>query len=116
VEAGGAVSRGATPGAAMGAPAEAATDASTEAATDAPLGSGTEAAVDLDGRAPELDLELGRSAVASLAASLLRLGAARLAAGESDDPERLVPLYASAPRGAVGGSSSEEVAWSRDPR
>ena len=107
-ESGGAVAPGATPGPAMG--------ASTDAATDTPLGFGPEAAVDLDGRAPEQDLELGRSAVAGLAASLLRLGAARLAAGESDDPERLVPLYASAPRGAIAGSGSEDVAWSRDLR
>jgi tRNA threonylcarbamoyladenosine biosynthesis protein TsaB len=76
----------------------------------------TEVAVDLHGRAPEAALELGRQAVAGLAAALLRLGAARLAAGESDDPERLVPGYASPPRGAIAGASEGGVAWSRDPR
>ena len=80
-------------------------------------------AVDLDGRAPEAALALGRRAVAGHGASLLRLGAARLAKGESDDPERLVPAYASPPRGMpLGGPDGPEtqpdggVAWSRDPR
>jgi tRNA N6-adenosine threonylcarbamoyltransferase len=73
-------------------------------------------AVDLDGRAPEGALVLGRDAVAGLGASLLALGAARLAAGDTDDPERLVPRYASPPRGAIGGDSEGGVAWSRDPR
>jgi tRNA threonylcarbamoyl adenosine modification protein YeaZ len=77
-------------------------------------------AVDLDGRAADPALELGRRAVAGLAASLLRLGAARLAAGESDDPERLVPAYASPPRGMPLDGPSDRpdggVAWSRDPR
>jgi tRNA threonylcarbamoyl adenosine modification protein YeaZ len=73
-------------------------------------------AVDLEGRAPEAALEGGRAAVAALPASLLRLGAARLAAGDVDDPERLVPRYASAPRGAADGQADGNVAWSRDPR
>lgn len=77
-------------------------------------------AVDLDGRAPEAALERGRRAVAGLGASLLRLGAARLAKGESDDPERLVPAYASPPRGmpleGPGDQPDGGVAWSRDPR
>ena len=80
-------------------------------------------AVDLDGRAPEPALERGRRAVAGLGASLLRLGAARLSNGESDDPERLVPAYASPPRGMPLGSPDGPenqpdggVAWSRDPR
>ncbi len=77
-------------------------------------------AVDLDGRAPEAALERGRRAVAGLGASLLRLGAARLAQGESDDPERLVPAYASPPRGmpleGPGDQPDGGVAWSRDPR
>ena len=73
-------------------------------------------AVDLVGRASDAELELGRRAVAGLPAALLRLGAARLAAGESDDPERLVPGYASAPRGALATASEGGVAWSRDPR
>lgn len=75
-----------------------------------------EVAVDLVGRASEAALALGRRAVAGLPAALLRLGATRLAAGESDDPERLVPGYASAPRGATAGAPEGSVAWSRDPR
>jgi tRNA threonylcarbamoyl adenosine modification protein YeaZ len=73
-------------------------------------------AVDLDGRAPEEALARGRVAVEALAVNLVRLGAARLAAGDIDDPERLVPRYASAPRGAVEGQADGSVAWSRDPR
>ena len=76
----------------------------------------TDVAVDLDGRAPEAALDRGRQAVAVLSASLLRRGAARLAAGEADDPERLVPAYAVAPRGAPGPDAEGGVAWSRDPR
>ena len=77
-------------------------------------------AVDLEDRAPDAALDLGRQAVVGLGASLLRLGAARLAAGESDDPERLVPRYASPPRGVPLDPPSDQpdggVAWSRDPR
>lgn len=75
-----------------------------------------EIAVDLDERAPEHALALGREAVAGLAAALLRLGAARLARGDIDDPERLVPAYASPPRGAIATDAEGGVAWSRDPR
>jgi universal bacterial protein YeaZ len=84
--------------------------------SDAASGGAVEIAVDLDGRASDAALELGRQAVAQLPANLLRLGAARLAAGDADDPERLVPRYASAPRGAHEGQADGEVAWSRDPR
>ena len=73
-------------------------------------------AVDLAGRAPEAALARGREAVARLGATLLRLGAARIARGERDDPERLVPRYASPPRGAARDDSDGGVAWSRDPR
>ena len=74
-------------------------------------------AVDLDGRAPEAALARGRAALELLPASLVRLGAARLAAGSADDPERLVPRYASPPRGMpAGGDAEGGVAWSRDPR
>ena len=80
-------------------------------------GIGPEAvAVDLDGRAPEAAVERGRRALDGLPASLARLGAARLAAGAADDPERLVPRYASPPRGMPAGDSEGGVAWSRDPR
>ena len=73
-------------------------------------------AVDLDGRAPEAALARGRLAIDGLAISLLRLGARRLASGERDDPERLVPQYASAPRGAPSLEPEGSMAWSRDPR
>ena len=73
-------------------------------------------AVDLDGRAPEAALERGREAVAGLAIALLRLGAERLGRQDHDDPERLVPAYASPPRGAAAAQAEGEVAWSRDPR
>jgi tRNA threonylcarbamoyl adenosine modification protein YeaZ len=76
----------------------------------------TAVAVDLEGRASEPALARGRVAVEQLPASLLRLGAARLAAGDVDDPERLVPAYASAPRGATMVQAEGNVAWSRDPR
>jgi tRNA threonylcarbamoyl adenosine modification protein YeaZ len=73
-------------------------------------------AVDLDGRAPKPALARGRAAVDALAGNLVRLGATRLVAGDIDDPERLVPRYASAPRGAAEGQAEGSVAWSRDPR
>jgi tRNA threonylcarbamoyl adenosine modification protein YeaZ len=73
-------------------------------------------AVDLDGRAPEAALARGRAALEQLPASLVRLGAARLATGSVDDPERLVPRYASPPRGMPPGDAEGGVAWSRDPR
>lgn len=73
-------------------------------------------AVDLEGRAPEPATARGRAALDQLPASLVRLGAARLAAGERDDPERLVPRYASPPRGMQAGEPEGGVAWSRDPR
>ncbi|HLY13080.1 MAG TPA: tRNA (adenosine(37)-N6)-threonylcarbamoyltransferase complex dimerization subunit type 1 TsaB [Candidatus Limnocylindrales bacterium] len=84
------------------------------AGTEPDIASGVELlAVDLEGRAPAAALALGAAARASLGASLLRLAAARLAAGDSDDLARLVPEYVSLPRGVVslGGS----IEWSRDP-
>lgn len=87
---------------------------------DAGAGTGKALAVDLGGRAPEDALALGAEAVARLGATLLRLGAARLARGDADDPERLVPAYASPPRGVLAGPVADApeggVAWSRDPR
>ncbi len=77
----------------------------------------TEIAVDLPGRASEAALALGETAVEGLPAALLRLGAARLAAGERDDPERIVPEYVTPPRGMDPRLDLERgVAWSRDPR
>jgi tRNA threonylcarbamoyl adenosine modification protein YeaZ len=71
-------------------------------------------AVDLEGRAPADAVERGERARADLGRELLRLGAARLAAGEPDDLAMLVPEYVTLPRGvAVAGG---EVAWSRAPR
>jgi tRNA threonylcarbamoyl adenosine modification protein YeaZ len=80
------------------------------------MGAASAVAVDLDGRAPEEALARGRAAVGALPAVLLRLGAARLVAGDTDDPERLVPRYASPPRGAPRPEPEGGVAWSRDPR
>lgn len=76
----------------------------------------TALAVDLEGRAQPDELACGRQAVERLGATILRLGAARLTRGEADDPERLVPQYASPPRGAPGESTEGGMAWSRDPR
>ena len=73
-------------------------------------------AVDLDGRAAAAATERGRAALAGLPGALLRLGAARFGAGDVDDPERLVPRYASAPRGATTEQAEGSVAWSHDPR
>ncbi len=83
------------------------------AGPDLPAGT-TLVAVDLDGRAPEAACSLGRAALAGLGGALVRLGAARLAAGEIDDLARVVPEYVTLPRGVreQGG----EVAWSRDHR
>jgi tRNA threonylcarbamoyladenosine biosynthesis protein TsaB len=58
-------------------------------------------AVDLAGRAPEAALARGAAAVDGLPAALLRLGAARLARGERDDPATLAPEYVTLPRGVA---------------
>jgi tRNA threonylcarbamoyl adenosine modification protein YeaZ len=71
-------------------------------------------ALDLAGRAPADALARGEAARSGLAAALVRLGAARLAAGDADDLARLVPDYVSLPRGVH--RESGEVAWSRDHR
>jgi len=95
----------------------AASDATPDkAARDAGAVGRQDVAIDLDGRAPEDALERGRRATERLPAALLRLGAARLAAGEADDPEQLVPRYASPPRGMPVEQPDGGVAWSRDPR
>ncbi len=56
-------------------------------------------AVDLAGRAPQEAVSLGEAAVDGLAAAMLRIGAARLAAGDTDDLATLVPEYVTLPRG-----------------
>lgn len=71
-------------------------------------------AIDLEGRAPADAVERGEAARARLGASLLALGAARLAAGEVDDLATLVPEYVTLPRGVR--AETGEVSWSRDPR
>lgn len=76
----------------------------------------TDLAIDLAGRAPIAALERGRQALAALGPTLLRLGVARLAAGDADNPELLVPAYGVQPRGAQGLPTDGGVAWSRDPR
>jgi tRNA threonylcarbamoyl adenosine modification protein YeaZ len=91
-------------------------DAAAPHAAAADEASVTDIAVDLDGRAPAGALARGTEALAALPASLLRIGVARLAAGDSDDPERLVPAYAVPPRGAPASDAERGVAWSRDPR
>jgi tRNA threonylcarbamoyladenosine biosynthesis protein TsaB len=71
-------------------------------------------ALDLADRAPAEALERGETARAGLGASLLALGATRLAAGQVDDLAGLVPEYVTLPRGVT--NQSGEVSWSRDPR
>jgi len=71
-------------------------------------------AVDLAERAPAEARALGDQALAGLGAALLRLGARRLAAGDTDDLAGLVPEYVTLPRGIE--RESGEVTWSHDPR
>jgi tRNA threonylcarbamoyladenosine biosynthesis protein TsaB len=78
-----------------------------------PIGA-TLVALDLADRAPADALARGETARTGLGASLLALGAARLAAGEADDLAQLVPEYVTLPRGVR--TESGEVSWSRDPR
>jgi tRNA threonylcarbamoyl adenosine modification protein YeaZ len=71
-------------------------------------------AIDLDGRAPAEAVARGEQARDGLPGALLRLGAARLRAGDVDDLARLVPEYVSLPRGVR--TETGEIAWSRDHR
>ena len=71
-------------------------------------------AVDLDGRAPAEAVARGDRARDGLAAAMMRLGTARLGAGDVDDLARLVPDYVTLPRGVR--ATTGEVAWSRDLR
>lgn len=77
-------------------------------------GGATLVALDLADRAPVDALERGETARARLGASLVALGAARLAAGQVDDLAALVPEYVTLPRGVT--TESGEVSWLRDPR
>ncbi len=70
-------------------------------------------AVDLDGRAPADAVARGRRAVDGLAASLIALGARRLAEG-GDDLAGVVPEYVTLPRGIR--EEAGEVTWSHDRR
>jgi hypothetical protein len=71
-------------------------------------------AIDLDGRAPEEALELGRAALAALPAVLIEAAASCLREGRVDDPAAVVPEYVTLPRGieqpAGEVSVSSEVA------
>lgn len=70
-------------------------------------------AVDLAGRAPDAALARGEAATDRFPGVLLRLGAARLAAGDADDPARVVPEYVSLPRGTASAAGAEGVTmWS----
>jgi len=71
-------------------------------------------AVDLDGRAAADAVARGTAARAGLGAQLLRMGAGRIAAGDTDDLSRLVPEYVTLPRGVV--EASGDVTWSHDRR
>ncbi len=66
-------------------------------------------AVDLAGRAPDDALARGDAARAGLAATLLAVGAARLAAGDADDLARLVPEYVTLPRGVREAPADDGV-------
>jgi tRNA threonylcarbamoyl adenosine modification protein YeaZ len=70
-------------------------------------------AIDFE-QAPKPAHERGEKALAGLAASLARLGAARLAGGESDDVALLVPAYVALPRGIA--KAAAEMEWSPDLR
>ena len=70
-------------------------------------------AVDLAGRAPGEAVARGDAATDRLPGVLLRLGAVRLAAGDSDDPAQVVPEYVTLPRGAPTATGSVEgTTWS----
>jgi tRNA threonylcarbamoyl adenosine modification protein YeaZ len=71
-------------------------------------------ALDLADRAPADAAARGEAGRRGFAAALARMGAARLANGDADDLERLVPEYVSLPRGVA--AETGEVAWSRDLR
>ena len=88
----------------------------TRLVTDEGLGDaleGVPVAVDLVGRAPEAAVARGAAAMDRFPGVLLRLGAARIAAGSADDPALVVPEYVSLPRGAGSAQGAEIVTtWS----
>jgi tRNA threonylcarbamoyladenosine biosynthesis protein TsaB len=63
---------------------------------------------------PPTSDEIDGEGVAGLAAALAQLGAASLAAGETDDPATLVPAYVALPRGLA--AIAAEMTWSPDLR
>ncbi len=70
-------------------------------------------AVDLAARAPDAAVARGEAAIDRFPGMLLRLGAARLAAGGADEPAEVVPEYVSLPRGAArdaGAARSADAA------
>ena len=70
-------------------------------------------AVDMEG-VPARARERGEKGVANLAGALARLGAERLASGQSDDVAQLVPAYVALPRGIA--KAAAEMEWSPDLR
>jgi len=72
-------------------------------------------AIDLDASlVSDASIARGGRAIDGLAASLAKLGAQRLAGGESDDPAELVPAYVALPRGIARAAA--EMEWSPDLR
>ena len=70
-------------------------------------------AVDLGARAPAAARARGEAATDRLPGVLLRLGAARLAAGDVDDPAQVVPEYVTLPQGVLARPGAEEgTTWS----
>jgi tRNA threonylcarbamoyladenosine biosynthesis protein TsaB len=63
---------------------------------------------------PPTSKEIDGEEVTGLAAALAQLGAAALKAGETDDPQSLVPAYVALPRGLAAAAA--EVTWSPDLR
>src|SRR5687768_2797342 len=64
--------------------------------------------------APPTSGEIDGEQVAGLATALAHLGTAALKAGETDDPQTLVPAYVALPRGLAVAAA--EMTWSPDPR
>jgi tRNA threonylcarbamoyladenosine biosynthesis protein TsaB len=79
------------------------------------VGGGQVVAVDLDADdVSEGSREIGRRAVAGLAAALVGEAAAALAVGRTDDIAALVPAYVALPRGIA--HAAEDMQWSPDLR